>query len=284
MIQRKSLDTLAAAWAQIMGIPAPECANTANPDLLAFANQAFSGEKADRVFLYNPDAIGQWLCEKYPEMLSEVTDRTELTLPLHSPMPPKTPVCFGTMYTGAQPEVHGIQKYEKPRITIDTLFDALLRAGKRPVIIAYAAASMGLIFNGRDMDYYVFDNISQVNAKAAQLILEDQHDFYAIYKLRQIGSRIRSRRSAYPWRITDQCPYLRNLLRNDPHPLAPPQNPYGVLSRPRLSPRPPRQRLSRIGYPRRPGNLPLLYRIFRIIVIRSVIFMHGITIDNSLLQ
>lgn len=181
MIQRKSLDTLAAAWAQIMGIPAPECANTANPDLLAFANQAFSGEKADRVFLYNPDAIGQWLCEKYPEMLSEVTDRTELTLPLHSPMPPKTPVCFGTMYTGAQPEVHGIQKYEKPRITIDTLFDALLRAGKRPVIIAYAAASMGLIFNGRDMDYYVFDNISQVNAKAAQLILEDQHDFYAIY-------------------------------------------------------------------------------------------------------
>ena len=45
-------------------------------------------------------------------------------------MLPVTPVCFGTMYTGAQPAVHGIQKYEKPVIQIDTIFDALIRAGK----------------------------------------------------------------------------------------------------------------------------------------------------------
>lgn len=181
MSQRYSLDTLAAAWAQILGVPAPEYAAAPNPDLLDHVRKAFGNNNADRIFLFNPDAIGQWVCEKYPKMLSEVTAITQLTLPLHSPMPPKTPVCFGTMYTGAQPEVHGIQKYEKPVITIDTLFDALIRAGKKPVIIAYGVSSMGIIFNGRDMDYYVFDNIEQVNAKAIQLILEDQHDFYAVY-------------------------------------------------------------------------------------------------------
>ncbi len=181
MDSRHSLDTLAAAWAQILGIAAPKHAAQPNPQLVKFVNDAFDGEKADRIFLYNPDAIGQWLCEKYPEYISEVTERTHLTLPLLSPMPPKTPVCFGTMYTGAQPEVHGIQKYEKPVITIDTLFDALIRADKKPVIVSYGTASMSNIFNNRPMDYFFFDDISQVNAKAAQLILEDKHDVYMVY-------------------------------------------------------------------------------------------------------
>ena len=175
MENRRSLDTLAAAWAEILGISAPKQAAAANPELVEFA------KTADRIFLYNPDAIGQWICEKYPEYISEVTDRTRLILPLYSPMPPKTPVCFGTMYTGAQPEVHGIQKYEKPVITIDTLFDALIRAGKKPAIVSYGKASMSHIFNERDMDYFFFEDISQVNAKASQLIMEDQHDVIMVY-------------------------------------------------------------------------------------------------------
>ena len=181
MENRRLLDTLAAAWAEILGISPPEQAAEANPELVEFAKTAFDGKTADRIFLYNPDAIGQWLDEKYPEYISEVTARTRLTLPLYSPMPPKTPVCFGTMYTGAQPEVHGIQKYEKPVITIDTLFDALIRAGKKPAIVSYGKASMSHIFNERDMDYFFFEDISQVNAKAVQLIIEDQHDVIMVY-------------------------------------------------------------------------------------------------------
>jgi predicted AlkP superfamily pyrophosphatase or phosphodiesterase len=85
------------------------------------------------------------------------------------------------MYTGAQPSVHGIQKYEKPVITIDTIFDALIRAGKRPVILAYAVCSLSKIYLNRDMDYYIFDTLDEVNAKAAELILKDEHDFYVVY-------------------------------------------------------------------------------------------------------
>ena len=47
------------------------------------------------------------------------------------------------MYTGAQPEVHGIRKYEKPVIRIDTLWDALVRAGKKAAIVADNKCSMG---------------------------------------------------------------------------------------------------------------------------------------------
>lgn len=182
MSERYSLDSLAAAWAQILGIPAPQYANTANPDLVSFAETAFSGAKADRIVMYNPDAVAQWVCEKYPEYIKEVKARAQLELPLESPMPSVTPVCFGTMYTGAQPEVHTLQlDGEKHVIPIDTLFDALIRAGRKPVLLAYAGGSLSIIYNGREMDYYMYKDFGELNAKATQLILEDRHDFYVIY-------------------------------------------------------------------------------------------------------
>ena len=85
------------------------------------------------------------------------------------------------MYTGAQPCVHGIQKYEKPVIKIDTLFDALLRAGKKVAIVAYGKCSVGKIFLEREMDYFIYETVEAVNAKAAELILRDEHDFIAVY-------------------------------------------------------------------------------------------------------
>ena len=33
----------------------------------------------------------------------------------------------------------------------------------------------------REMDYFLFDNMEQVNAKAAELILRDEHDFIVVY-------------------------------------------------------------------------------------------------------
>ena len=95
-MERRSLDTLAAAWCEILGISAPAYAAAANPDLVEFAKSAFGGQKADRIVIYNPDAVGQWICEKHPEYVQEVTNGTELALPLESPMPPVTPVCFGS--------------------------------------------------------------------------------------------------------------------------------------------------------------------------------------------
>jgi predicted AlkP superfamily pyrophosphatase or phosphodiesterase len=85
------------------------------------------------------------------------------------------------MYTGAQPAVHGIRKYEKPVIGIDTLFDAMIRAGKKCAIVAEKNCSMAAIFLEREMDYFIYDTIPEINAKAAELILEDQYDLICVY-------------------------------------------------------------------------------------------------------
>ena len=176
-----SLDTLAAALAAAMGIDAPAEAAPANEALTAYVDAAFGGARADRIFMYNPDAVAEWVWRKYPEFCRELPAHSELELPMCTVMPSVTPVCFGTMYTGAQPAVHGIRKYEKPVIRIDSLFDAAIRAGKKCAIVADNKCSMGKIFLKREMDYFLYATIDEVNAKAAELILADRYDLLCVY-------------------------------------------------------------------------------------------------------
>ena len=180
-INKTSLDTLCAALCDVIGAEPPKEAAAPCGELVAYADGVFKGRKADRIFMYNPDAIAQWIYEKYPHLLKEVVERTDLAIPFRTVMPSVTPVCFGTMYTGAQPEVHGIQAYVKPVIQIDTIFDALIRAGKRCAIVSTGGDSMSEIYLGRDMDYYIYDTVEEVDAKAVELIIEDKHDFIAVY-------------------------------------------------------------------------------------------------------
>ena len=181
MIHPNSLDTICAALCSAMGIDAPKQAAAADPSLCAYATEALEGRRADRIFMYNPDAIARWIWDKYPWFVRETAKRTTLAVPLCSAMPSVTPVNFGTMYTGAQPEVHGIRAYVKPVITIDTIFDALIRSGKKPAIVSTANDSMSMIFLNRPMDYFIYPTVEEVNAKAAELILADEHDFIAVY-------------------------------------------------------------------------------------------------------
>lgn len=176
-----SLDTLCAALTYAMGIEAPAQAAPANKSLCDFIDSAFGGKKADRIFMYNPDAVAQWIYEKYADYVAPAKSVTAVEIPMTTVMPSVTPVCFGTMYTGTQPEIHGIRRYEKPVIRTDSIFDALIRSGRKPVIIAENGCSMSRIYLERDMDYFFYDTVEEVNAKTSELICEDKYDFYAVY-------------------------------------------------------------------------------------------------------
>lgn len=176
-----SLDTLCAALCYAIGIDAPACAAAPNEELCQALDEKLSGEKVDRIFMYNPDAIAEWVYKKYAPMLAEAKSAAEVEIPLCAVMPSVTPVCFGTMYTGAQPCVHGIEAYVKPVITIDTIFDALIRNGKKAAIVSTARDSLSEIFLKREMDYFIYETIEKVNAKAAELIIEDKYDFIVVY-------------------------------------------------------------------------------------------------------
>ena len=181
MLNKNSLDTLCAALCYALGIDAPEQAVEPNADLCKYIDEKLNGQKVNRIFMYNPDAIAQWIYEKYNSMFDKVKSRVDVEVPMCTVMPSVTPVCFGTMYTGAQPSVHGIETYTKPVITIDTIFDALIRASKKAAIVSTGEDSMSKIFLEREMDYFIFDSIPEANAKAEQLIEEDKYDFIAVY-------------------------------------------------------------------------------------------------------
>ena len=131
--------------------------------------------------MYNPDAIAQWIYQKYALMFAEAKNATDIEIPFCSVMPSVTPVCFGTMYTGAQPIVHGIQSYVKPVINIDTIFDALIRNGKKPAIVSTSGDSLSKIFLERKMDYFIYPTVDECTTKALELIKEDRHDFILLY-------------------------------------------------------------------------------------------------------
>lgn len=186
IINKNSLDGICGCLAYAMGIEPPEFAAKQNADLTEYIDNALSKSKADRVVMYNPDAIAQWVYHKYSYVFDDVKQRCDVEIPLATVMPSVTPVCFATMYTGAQPQIHCIQKYEKPVLTVDTLFDALVRAGKKVAIITYGSCSISKIFLERNVDYFHCESsgeagVSAVNAKAAEVILADKHDFIVIY-------------------------------------------------------------------------------------------------------
>ncbi len=182
MVSRSNIQEVTATVATLMGFPAPVGATPANPVLVEKA-RSISGEDApfEKALLYNPDAIALWLYASYPHLLSSMVRDTCVQLSVGSVMPTVTPVCFASMYTGVAPSVHGICKYEKPALSIDTLFDAALRAGKRCAIVSETDQSISCLFLGRDMDYYFYDTPEEVNQKAQALIREDRHDIVVVY-------------------------------------------------------------------------------------------------------
>ncbi len=182
MYSNSKITQTAATIAELMGISSPQKAAPFNEIIANKAKSALSdGEIFDRFLIYNPDAIALWLFAQHTDLMSAMLMNTDLQIPVQSVMPSVTPVCFASMYTGVEPEIHGIQKYEKPVLKIDTLFDEAIKAGKKCAIVSDTTASMSKIFLERDMDYFICDTIEKINEKAIKLIKENQHDLIAVY-------------------------------------------------------------------------------------------------------
>lgn len=172
------LTTVASTVAEIMGVEKSENPNSV---LLALADKKLGGKKADRAVLYNPDAVALWLYQKYTHLFTDAAICSDIALPMLSVMPSVTPVNFASMYTGVMPSVHGIQRYEKPVLTVNTVFDTFAKAGKKCAIVSTEGDSISRIFLERDMDYYIYEEVEEVNEKALELIDKDVYDLIVIY-------------------------------------------------------------------------------------------------------
>ena len=93
----------AATFTCALGIDAPDGADAPCDIVLDKLFADFGENGADRVFIYNPDAIALWLFQKYTELFKDAILRTQIQLPMLSVMPSVTPVCFASMYSGVMP-------------------------------------------------------------------------------------------------------------------------------------------------------------------------------------
>ena len=137
--------------------------------------------RVERVLVYGADAIGRIFLDNHPDLKKRLVAASDVQVELRSMTPPKTPVCFASMFTGATPEVHGIRKYERPVLTCDTLFDALARAGKRTAIVAVKDCSIDIIFRNRAIDYFSEKDDAAVLERTLSLLGDDRHDFIVSY-------------------------------------------------------------------------------------------------------
>lgn len=139
------------------------------------------GGPADRAVLYHADAVGMYIWQKYTHLFAPVYQNTSLSLPLLSTVESVTPVAHASMYTGLDPEQHGICTYVRPQLTCPTLFDELIKAGKRPAIIAMEDSTFLHIFKGRDMEYYEVKNAIEAREKTLELIEKDCYDVISVH-------------------------------------------------------------------------------------------------------
>jgi predicted AlkP superfamily pyrophosphatase or phosphodiesterase len=148
------ITSLTPTVCDLCGVRRPaQCGDEPIKVVMDAVNKELNGGKIEKMLIFAPDAVGIQLWEKFPEEQQKVESLAPIRVPIQSVMPSVTPVNFGSMYSGALPVVHGIQKYEKPVLTCETLFNVFPEAGKKTAICAINGCSIDTIFRKRPVTY-----------------------------------------------------------------------------------------------------------------------------------
>ncbi len=177
------LRSVAPALCRLMGVKPPKASEAPVFDQVIQKALLVDPEGVfQRGVVFNPDAIGKQLYEHYRDRFEIVERIAPVKIELRSIFPPKTPVCFASMYSGSSPEIHGIRRYEKPVLQIDTVFDALSRSGIKTAIVAVKDSSVDMIFRERQVDYFSEKYDKEVVERTIALLERSEHEFIVSYQ------------------------------------------------------------------------------------------------------
>jgi hypothetical protein len=129
-----SISSLTPTICHLLGVKPPDASEEPALDMVVSALQENSLPLA-KCLIIAQDAIGAHLWGSHENELRKILPLVPLRIPLRAVFPPVTPVCFASIFSGAQPNVHGIHSYTRPVLECDTLFDALARAEKNVAIV-----------------------------------------------------------------------------------------------------------------------------------------------------
>jgi hypothetical protein len=164
-----------------MGAEPPALSKAAPIEMLLDEARRQGRGPVERCLVYCPDAVGTAAVKENPSLFDPLRRAAHGSVEVLSVFPPKTPVCFASMFTGAPPEAHGIRRYVQRVLECDTVFDSLIRAGRRVSIVTVRGSSMEVLFKGRGIDIYAESDDERVTGRAAGLIGENRHDLIVAY-------------------------------------------------------------------------------------------------------
>ncbi len=180
---RPTILSVTPTLCHLLGVPPPAlCTTSPLLEVLEASEAVLRGHPLERCLVYAPDAIGEHLLTAWPGMYDEIARTAPTSVRLRSAVPPKTPVCYAAIFTGAPPETHGVRHHERPVLPCDTLFDSLIRAGRRVAIAAVTDSSIDRLFRGRALDYFSEPYDPEVSTRVHSLLLEDRHDLIVAYQ------------------------------------------------------------------------------------------------------
>lgn len=182
---RRAVREVAPTLASALGVRRPSgCSCDPISEVEDERREALDGRPAARALVFCPDALGEMLLSRDLLLARRVGGLAPLRVGMLAETPPKTPVCFASMFSGLAPEAHGIRRYERPVLSCDTLFDSLARGGSRVAIVAVEGSSIDIIFRGRDLEYHALPGDREVAACACGILARDGADFVLAYQQR----------------------------------------------------------------------------------------------------
>lgn len=178
-----SIADLTPTYCELFGIKKPEtCVATPIASVVDHAGHIMNGVgKTQKAVLFCADACGDVQKNYRPDVFERVKAVAGLQIKSTCVMPSVTPVCYGSIFTGTPPSVHGIQKYERPVLSVPTLFNSMADAGLNVAIVSYNWCSIDLIFRGRNVDYYSFRTDELAYQMTLQLIKDNKYDVIISY-------------------------------------------------------------------------------------------------------
>ena len=177
----KTIASITPTICQVMDIT-PTNISTAEviDEVMQYKNNV-TKDTIEKCLIYAPDAIGFYLTIQFKDWFDKVEKLAPQKIRLCSIFPPMTPVCFASMFTGAQPEVHGITTYMKPVLKCQTIFDVFIKAKKKIAIVAVSNSSIDVIFRERKIDYFSEKYDPEVTSKTLDLLENGNYDLIVVY-------------------------------------------------------------------------------------------------------
>ncbi|MBQ7921650.1 MAG: alkaline phosphatase family protein [Clostridia bacterium] len=188
-----SATRLAATIADIAGFDAPAEAEEKMAWLADIWKERFNGH-ADGVFIFSADAVPCWMVRKYPDKFASVWKYAPMMIPLRTVFPTVTPIDYAAFFSGAQPDVNGVDRYVKPILTpaltqpllkSDSLIAAAVRSGRKVCVVTCSDGCITSMLSRSGADFRIIpgDDDEAMFREAISVIKSGAYDFVFLYQL-----------------------------------------------------------------------------------------------------